>query len=304
MTQFALQPVSDKEIAAALNLSERHQLAIGCVLFALLAATRGSHFPALKQFLPSASFAVFFAVAALLSSPLFAAHPLITEDTGTQGRGNFQIDLTTEHAYEEEGGVRETTVRTNAVLTYGALDNLDVLFTLPHRRISSEAADGSRTVNQGRADVGLDVKWRFYEKDNLSFALKPGLTIPTGDETKNLGAGKSTRSLYLVTSYDASPWEYHLHLGRIWNRNTLDQHESQRHISVAAGRRIGDTLKLVADYGSDSPTSKTTNLDSGFFILGAIWSLRKNLDLDLGAKWGLTSPEADITWLGGMIFRF
>lgn len=39
-------------------------------------------------------------VAALLPLPLFAAHPLITEDTGTQGKGNFQLELTGEHAHE------------------------------------------------------------------------------------------------------------------------------------------------------------------------------------------------------------
>jgi hypothetical protein len=197
-------------------------------------------------------------------APLFAAHPLVTEDTGTQGRGNFQLELTTEHAYEEEDGVRDTTVRASAVLTYGVLDNLDVLLTLPHRRISSEAADGRRTVNEGRADVGLDLKWRFYEQSNLSFALKPGLTMPTGDETKNLGTGKATYSLCLVTSYDAAPWEFHLHLGHIWNRNTLGQHESQRHISVAAGRRLGENLKLVADYGTDTPRARPRSLTPSF----------------------------------------
>ncbi|MBI3570764.1 MAG: transporter [Gammaproteobacteria bacterium] len=243
-------------------------------------------------------------VAMLLPLPLFAAHPLITEDTGTQGKGNFQLELTSEHAYEEENSTRETTVRTNAVLSYGLRDNTDVILTLPHRRISSEAADGSRTVNRGTADIGLDLKWRLYEQENLSFALKPGLTTPTGDETKNLGTGKSTRSLYLVTSYDAAPWEYHLHLGYIHNRNVLGQHESVQHLSAAVGRKVGDNLKLVADYGTDTPTSQASSLNAEFFILGAIYSVRKGFDLDFGAKWGLTKPEVDFTWLAGMTFRF
>ncbi len=244
------------------------------------------------------------AAAAFLPFPLYAAHPLITDDTGTQGRGNIQIELTTEHGYEQEDGIRENTVTTNAVFTYGALDSVDVILTFPHRRIGSETEDGSRTVNQGRGDIGLDVKWRFYEKDNLSFALKPGLTMPTGDETKNLGAGRARQSLYLTTSYNADPWEYHLHLGYIHNRNVLDQHESQRHVSAAAGRRIGDRLKLVADYGTDTPASQASSLNSEFLVLGAIYSVRKGLDLDFGAKWGLTPPETDFTWLGGISLRF
>lgn len=243
-------------------------------------------------------------VATLLPLPLFAAHPLITDDTGTQGKGNTQIELTTEHGYEQEDGTRENTVNTNAVFSYGVRDDVDVILTLPHRRISSEAEDGSRTVNRGRGDIGLDVKWRFYEKDNLSFALKPGLTMPTGDETKNLGAGRARHSLYLTTSYDADPWEYHLHLGYINNRNLLNQHESQRHVSVAVGRKLGDTLKLVADYGTDTPTSQASSLNSEFLVLGAIYNVHKGLDLDVGAKWGLTKPEVDVTWLAGVTFRF
>lgn len=144
-------------------------------------------------------------ITVLLPLPLFAAHPLITDDTGTQGKGNTQIELTVEHGYEQEDGTRENTANTNAVFSYGVRDNVDLILTLPHRRISSEAEDGSRTVNRGQGDVGLDVKWRFYEKENLSLALKPGLTMPTGDETKNLGAGRTRQSLYLTTSYDADP---------------------------------------------------------------------------------------------------
>ncbi len=243
-------------------------------------------------------------LAIAVPAPLHAAHPLITDDTGTQGKGNVQIELTTEHGYEQEDGTRENMVNTNAVFSYGLRDNADLILTLPHRRISSEAEDGSRTVNQGQGDVGLDVKWRFYEKDNLSFALKPGLTTPTGDETKNLGAGRARYSVYLTTSYDADLWEYHLHLGYIHNRNVLNQHESQRHISVAAVRKVGDKLKLVADVGTDTPTGQTSSLNTEFLVLGAIYNLRKGLDLDFGAKWGLTKPEVDFTWLAGVAFRF
>ena len=115
-------------------------------------------------------------LAAIVPLPLFAAHPLVTDDTGTQGKGNVQIELTTEHGYEQEDGTRENTVNTNVVFSYGLRDNADVILTLPHKRVGTEAEDGSRTVNQGQADVGLDVKWRFYEKDKLSLALKPGPT--------------------------------------------------------------------------------------------------------------------------------
>lgn len=43
-----------------LKLSTRHQIVIGIALAALMLATRGQHFPTVKQVLPSASWAVFF----------------------------------------------------------------------------------------------------------------------------------------------------------------------------------------------------------------------------------------------------
>lgn len=43
-----------------LKLSTRHQIVIGIALAALMLATRGQHFPTVKQMLPSASWAVFF----------------------------------------------------------------------------------------------------------------------------------------------------------------------------------------------------------------------------------------------------
>jgi hypothetical protein len=39
----------------------------------------------------------------------FAAHPLITDDAGTQGKGKFQIELNGEFTYDKEIGLGGTT---------------------------------------------------------------------------------------------------------------------------------------------------------------------------------------------------
>lgn len=56
----------------------------------------------------------------------FCRAPLITDDTATQGQGNIQIELITEHGYEHEDGTRENTVNTNVVFTYGGRDDVDL----------------------------------------------------------------------------------------------------------------------------------------------------------------------------------
>jgi hypothetical protein len=51
-----------------LTLSKRHQIAVGVVLFGLMAVSRGYHFPVVQSVLPSASWAVFFLAGVYLRS--------------------------------------------------------------------------------------------------------------------------------------------------------------------------------------------------------------------------------------------
>lgn len=247
--------------------------------------------------------AISFIVVALFPVLAQAAHPLITEDTGTQGRGKFQLELTAESGRDDTDDTRKETVAMAAVLSYGMRNDTDVILTLPRKRVHAEAA-GDNTTESGRTDAGLDLKWRFFEKENLSLALKPGVTFPAGDETKGLGAGKSAYSLYLVTTIAPEPWAFHLHLGYIRNRNVLDEQEKVWHASFGGWRTVNKQLKLVFDAGRTTNTDKTIGTAPAFMILGLIYSPRENFDLDFGVKKGLTGPETDYTLLGGVTLRF
>lgn len=240
---------------------------------------------------------------ALSSAPVFAAHPLITEDTGTQGQGRFQLELTAELGSDTERGVETRSAGYATVLTYGLRDNLDVLVTLPYTRVRTEI-DGSATSAAGVGDVGLDAKWRFFERADLSVALKAGLSYPSGEETEGLGAGYWNYSVNLVTSYAHGPWGYHLHLGYWRNRNALGEIPQIHHASVALTYQASDAWRLVADIGNDTSPDRSYEEDRVFLTLGAIFSLRENFDLDLGLRRALSDPEIDNTLLLGMAWRF
>ena len=154
----------------------------------------------------------------LHAAPGFAAHPLITEDTATQGRGNGQLELTAEYGHDEAADASEDALDLATVLTYGLRDNLDVLLMLPYSRADT-LVNGAATTVHGLGDVGLDAKWRFLDAGRLGMALKTGVTFATGDDAHNLGAGKSNVSANLVTSYEVAQWGYYLHLGQLRNRN-------------------------------------------------------------------------------------
>lgn len=242
-------------------------------------------------------------LALLPGAPCFAAHPLITEDTATQGWGNGQFELTLEYGHDEERDAQEDAADLAAVLTYGLRDRLDLLLTVPYSRADTEAGDQATAVS-GLGDVGLDAKWRFVEKGPLSVALKAGATWPSGDETQNLGAGKSTFSANLVTGYETAQWGGYLHVGYLRNRNVHDEREGIRHASVALTRKLGDSLKLVADLGSFTSTDRAVDEDTRFLTLGAIYGVRDDFDIDFGVKKGLSDPETDTTLQLGTALRF
>lgn len=157
-----------------------------------------------------------FAAVFLLAVPAsnWAAHPYVTDDTGTQGTGKWQTELMAEHdrnarTADPGGGavhqVRKVTLF-NPVLTYGVLDTLDIAAGVSHlRQRTTEDAVGTQSA-EGTGDSTLELKWRFYEANGLSLALKPGLVLPTGDENRGLGTGRLSWGVNFILTREAKPW--------------------------------------------------------------------------------------------------
>ena len=130
----------------------------------------------------------------------FASHPLITDDAGTQGKGKFQLEINGQYGHDkDDDGVVQSTTPAASTLTYGIIDSVDVIVGIPYEWL--KVKDSQSTSSQsGISDVAVALKWRFYETDGFSFALKPGITLPTGDKDKQLGTGKVTYSAFIITT--------------------------------------------------------------------------------------------------------
>lgn len=247
------------------------------------------------------------------STPGFAAHPLITDDTGTQGKGKFLFELNGQAGYEAERSIvqtgtnvtaKERETELKAALTYGVIDNIDVTLTLPYEWKKTEVGNATVSDVSGVEDISVEVKWRFFEKDGLSFAVKPGITLPAGDKDKDLGAGRATGTLYFITTKEIDPWAFHLNLGYKRNENKVDEREDIWHASLASELKIMKKLKLVANIGAERNTDKASDTDPAFLLGGFIYTLRENMDIDFGVKVGLNKSEADVTYLAGIALRF
>ncbi len=251
----------------------------------------------------------------LWSAPAFAAHPLVTDDTGTQERGKFQMELNEESSRDEESeaGItkKETGGIITAVLTYGIVDNVDVIIGFPWQW-STQKEDGNMISNdKGIGDTSVDVKWRFFEckSHELNFALKPGLTIPTGYAVKGFGNGKISGGMMLIAT---KQWEYgavhcnvgytHNSYGKFHDNETLKQ--DIWHASLATEIKMTDKLRSVADTGIDTKNEKTSDTNPVYILGGLIYSISENFDLDVGVKAGMNHTERDRTVLAGLTARF
>ena len=257
--------------------------------------------------------ALFTAFAVIVALPAYAAHPLIIDDADTQGSGKFQLEVNSEYGTNQESSLGvETTERgieAAATLSYGVLDSLDVVLGVPYLWVKGRETDATIPESiwaseKGISDVSAELKWRFFEKEGLSMAIKPGISIPTGNEKKGLGAGKYGFSAFVIATQEFKPFTLHLNLGCHRNNNRLDERESIWHLSVAGEYEVLERLRLVANIGQERNPDAESERKPVFGIAGIIYGFTEHLDLDAGVKVGLTEPETDFTVMAGLAVRF
>jgi len=251
-------------------------------------------------------------VCVLASAPMsaWAMHPLITDDTETQGTGKYQIEMNAQCALDKTAtaGI-ETKVRQGefeAALSYGVNERTDIIVGLPYER-GQIRTGGVTSRDRGLADMSVEAKWRFREEGGFSVALKPGMTLPSGDDEKGRGAGKVGYSAFLIASKEAKPWAVFFNLGYIRNDNkesTVDERRDLWHVSLAASRDLSESIKLVGNIGMESNVDKGSHTKPVFLLGGLVFGVTDHFDVDLGLKAGLNDAEMDYTVLIGSAIRF
>jgi hypothetical protein len=239
----------------------------------------------------------------ILSGTSYAAHPLVTDDTGTQGKGKFQLELDGEHSRKSEDGVKGNMTQITPILTYGIVDNVDIILGIPYQRWTMKDVD-DRISEDGFSDDSLDLKWRFYENDGWGLALKTGITLPAGDADKGLGTGRVMYRLFFITTKELKPWAFHVNLGYMRNDNSAHDRKNLWHASIAVEVQVVKDLRAVANIGIQRNPDVDDTMHPAFILGGLIYSLSEHLDLDVGIKGGLNRAEDDITYLAGLTWKF
>ncbi|MBC8412205.1 MAG: transporter [Nitrospira sp.] len=150
-------------------------------------------------------------------------------------------------------------------------------------------------------EAGIELKWKFYEHNEYSLAIKPGVTLATGDEDKGFGEGKPAYSVVIIGAKAIGEAEIYMNIGYVINRIEL---RDMWNYSLAGIYGISEHLTLVVNAGGETNPDMASN-DHPLFILGGlIYSLSRSLDIDAGIKAGLTEAENDYSFLAGMTLKF
>jgi len=252
---------------------------------------------------------------------VWAAHPFITDDTGTQGKGDWQLELQYDYGRNDAtadagaGPVRQVSKATvfTTVLTYGLLKNLDWAVGLNYlnQRVTE---NGVGTENSsGMADSTIDLKWRFYDADGLSFAVKPAVLLATGDENKGLGSGKTSWGVNFITTYEVKPWSFsgnvaYSHLRYQQSQDDAVNRSDLWRVSGGVSYSVREDLRLVGEAGVRTNPAKNDAFLQGstgrFAMAGLIYSPTDKIDLDIGYRRGLNDAETRWTILAGATFRW
>ncbi|WP_374358434.1 transporter [Chitinimonas sp.] len=243
---------------------------------------------------------IFATLCLAASFSVYAAHPMVSDDTGTQGSGKWQFEANTDQAQSSRDGVRNRLGAYNSAMTYGLAESIDVSLSVPYWRIRQ---DGSPSQS-GVGDVGLAAKWRFYEQDGLSFALKPSLSLPTGNKDKNLGAGRAGVGLAGVTTYTSGKLTWLGNVGLTYADNSTGARKSLWAVSTGVQYALNERLKLALDTGVYRNSDRSDSTNPSFALVGLIYSPSEQLDLDIGYKRGLNHAEYDRSFGIGLTTRW
>lgn len=240
-----------------------------------------------------------------------AFQPLITDDTGTQGRGGNQLELSLNEDRTNAGGSIERLRTLPIVYTRGVTETLDVFAALSRARIRSSTPRGDAS---GGGNPSFGVKWRFFEIEEAGtgFAVKPEIFFPisTGPERAGLGNGKTSGKLTLILTQEVPFRAMHVNagVGRDRYRDASDNPDTTRiRASIAPVWDLSDQWKLAFDLGTESAHAGGVSVRSNFAELGAVYAPRKDIDFALGIVRSTDNenPRATKhTATAGIIWRF
>ena len=220
--------------------------------------------------------------------------PMITDDTGTPGPGDWEVDLGTQDAFA--GGERRF-VLPSITINHGTGDRLQMSYQVPYAFISQTSSDNDPVHQsaQGFGESIFGVKYRFYDdKDRgLSFAVNPQFEVRTPGSDRLVSGNDTGFILPVMMTREFQDASISADAG-------VEAAAGEQHYfaSFGAGKRLTDNVAVLAEIaGNDlnSPASKHVLVNLGLRRkINATQQISGAIGHDLFAG----SAEHELTYLG------
>jgi hypothetical protein len=231
----------------------------------------------------------------MASSAAFAGHPMLSEDTGTQGRDNFELEL----GYDWSRQDGDRTFLFQPQLSYGVSASLDLIAQPSWTAVHT--AGGGR--EHGVGDTNLDAKWRFYGAAPWSLGIRAGVGVPTARDDSGLPRDRISPHAILVLTADSAPFTFNANLGIVHAPGNADRRSDLYHFSAAATFARSERLFFVLDAAVDSNSDLGGPKTQAVALAGAIYTVRPGLDIDAGYRARVNASGPVQQWLLGITFR-
>ncbi len=236
------------------------------------------------------------AALALAAPAAFAAHPLQTEDTGTQGARNVELENGLSRARFD--GTTLTTYQPQ--VSMGLAPTVDVIVQPSLAWLQAPA----QAAVSGFGDTNIDAKWRFWGSDPWSFGIRAGLQAPTSQHGLGLPRGQVSEHALLAATWDAAPTTVHANVGVTRVPRAPGTRATVAHLSAALMQALDERLILTLDGEVDQDPDPSRKAWPGSLLAGAIWTARPGLDLDVGYQRSFSAQPVNRQWMAGLTYRF
>jgi len=242
----------------------------------------------------AAAAALFCGVLIGTGGEALAGHPFGTEDAGTQGKGNVEVEFNLERQHGNDGS--KTTSIGNS-FTMGIAPKFDL--AVGYAYDFTKAEDGMKSRGMGPVETTL--KTAVIEgKDRIpTLGVKAGVSLPTaeGDQFALLAT--------IIAEWSFEPLTVFANVGA--NVGTRLAGNAERTISVRASMagswEILKEWHLLSELLWEKQTSPSAPSTTDWLI-GAKKEISETLSVDAGVRWGLTDDSPHVTYLLGFTLGF
>jgi len=223
-----------------------------------------------------------------------AGHPFGTEDAGTQGRGNIEVEFNLERQHGNDG--TKTTTPGNS-FTMGVAPKIDL--AVGYSYDFTKADDGTKSRGMGPVEATLKTTV-IQGKDRFpTLGVKAVFSLPTaeGEQTALLATAIAQWSFEPLTVFANVGADIGTRLAGNAERTTLIRS------SVAGSWEIRKEWSLLSELLWEKQTSPSAP-STAEWLIGAKKEISETLSVDAGVRWGLTDDSPHVTYLLGFTLGF